>query len=49
MADYKIVLRKSAAKEIDGLQRKDRKRVVEKIRTLAEDPRPAGAKKLSGE
>lgn len=49
MADYKIVLRKSVAKEIDGLQRKDRKRIVEKILSLTADPRPLASKKLSGE
>lgn len=28
---------------------KDRRRIVAKLRTLAENPRPVGAEKLSGE
>ena len=44
---YHIVIKKSAAKEIEGLPKKDRLRVIERIRSLAQDPRPPGCKKLS--
>lgn len=44
---YHIVIKKSAAKEIEGLPKKDRIRVIERIRGLAEDPRPLGCQKLS--
>ena len=44
---YRIVIKKSAAKEIEGLPKKDRLRMIERIRGLAEDPRPVGCKKLS--
>ena len=44
---YRIVIKKSAAKEIEALPQKDRLRVIERIRALAEDPRPSGCKKLS--
>ena len=50
MAKYKILVKASAAKEIQNITtRKDRRRVVEKIRRLADDPRPDGCEKLSGQ
>ena len=49
MASYKLVIKRSAAKEIESIgQKKTRRRVVEKIRALAENPRPHGCEKLSG-
>lgn len=44
-----IVIKKSAAKELQSVPgKKDRQRIVERIRALAGDPRPSGAEKLSG-
>ena len=48
MGSYSLRLKRSAAKEIEALPRKDRARITERIRTLSEDPRPAGSTKLSG-
>ena len=49
MASYKVVINKSAAKELQDIPgRKDRQRLVERIRRLVENPRPMGAEKLSG-
>ena len=48
MASYNVRIKKSAAKEIEDLPKKDRQRVVEKIQNLAEDPRPFGVEKLAG-
>ena len=48
MASYKIFLKPSAAKELEALPKADRVRVVERIRTLSENPRPMGCEKLSG-
>lgn len=48
MASYSVVIRRSAAKELEELELTDRRRVVERIRSLAEDPRPPGCEKLSG-
>jgi mRNA interferase RelE/StbE len=49
VASYKVVLKKSAAKELQDIAgKKDRQRLVERIRWLAESPRPMGAEKLSG-
>ena len=50
MAKYKILIKAAAAKEIAGIPtRKDRRKVVEKIRKLGDDPRPRGCEKLSGQ
>jgi len=49
VAKYKLRIKKSAAKELEAISRKaDRQRIVARIRTLADNPRPAGCKKLSG-
>jgi len=49
MANYKIEIKKSAAKEISKLPKVSIKRIVNKIQTLSDDPRPNGCKKLSGD
>ena len=49
MAKFEILIKRSAAKEIEAISRKkDRQRIVRKIRQLAENPRPPGCQKLSG-
>ena len=49
MASYKLVIKKSAAKELENVAgKKDRERLVARIRGLAANPRPAGAEKPSG-
>ena len=49
MASYKIEIKRSAAKELEQLPPKDRARVATRIQSLAADPRPPGAEKLSGQ
>ena len=47
---YRVEIKRSAAKEIEDIGRlKDRQRVVARIMRLAEDPRPPGCTKLSGQ
>lgn len=48
MASYSVLIKRSAAKELEGLELNDRRGVVDRIRSLAEDPRPRGCEKLSG-
>lgn len=49
MASYRLVIKRSAAKEIESIDlKKTRRRVVERIQALAENPRPSGCEKLSG-
>ncbi len=49
MAPYSVLITKSAAKELEALPKKDRVRIISRIRDLARDPRPFGAEKLSGD
>ena len=49
MASFKVLIKSSAAKEIEALPRKDRSRIATKIEGLAGNPRPPGSEKLSGE
>lgn len=48
MANYKLQIKPSAAKELEGLPINDRRRIVERVTALAKEPRPAGCEKLSG-
>ena len=49
MARFEILIKRSAAKEIEAISRKkDRQPILQEIRQLAEDPRPPGCQKLSG-
>ena len=49
MANYRLEIKRSAAKELEAVPAKDRGRVAARIQALAADPRPAGAEKLSGQ
>ena len=49
MAGYRLLIKASAAKEIEAVGTKaDRQRVVERIQALAVDPRAHGSEKLAG-
>ncbi len=48
MAAYKIFIKKSAARELEELGKKELPKVLERIVALAENPRPMGAEKLAG-
>ena len=48
MASYSLFLKRSAAKELESVASKDRRRIVDRIQTLATEPRPPGIEKLSG-
>jgi len=47
MAKYRITIKKSAAKELKAIPTKDLRRIVKRIGSLAENPRPPGSQKLS--
>jgi len=50
VARYKILIKPSAVKEIESiLNKKDRQRIVARIAKLADNPRPKGCEKLTGE
>lgn len=45
---YSIEIKASAAREIEDLPTVDRRRVVERIGALTNEPRPRGCEKLAG-
>jgi mRNA interferase RelE/StbE len=48
MASYELVFKKSVAKDLRAFPGADIKRIMQRIRELAENPRPPGCEKLSG-
>ena len=46
---YRVEIAPSAQRELSKLPRNVQKRIDERIRALAENPRPAGSRKLEGE
>ena len=50
MAQYRLLIKPSAVKDIEAIPlKRDRQRLVERIGKLAEDPRPFGSEKISGQ
>lgn len=49
MASYSLHIKPSAAKELEALPLKNRRRIVARIQGLAAKPRPHGSEKLTGE
>ena len=49
MASYRVLLKRSAVKELEVLPLTDRRRIAGKIQRLERDPRPPGVEKLSGQ
>ncbi len=49
MANYKILIKPSAKKELEKLPKKDLQKIVVKIKNLSSEPRPEGSEKLSAD
>jgi mRNA interferase RelE/StbE len=49
VASYKLLIKPSAARELEALPAQGRTRMVAKIEGLANNPRPPASEKLSGE
>ena len=49
MADYAVIVARSARKELEDLDSNLVNRIFPKIEALANEPRPAGCRKLKGE
>ena len=49
MASYELKFKKSVARDLRSFPKQDVKRIMQRIRSLADDPRPAGCEKLSGQ
>ncbi|HWM29577.1 MAG TPA: type II toxin-antitoxin system RelE/ParE family toxin [Woeseiaceae bacterium] len=49
MASYRLRVKKSAIKDLEAIPtRADRRRIVKRVESLADNPRPKGVQKLSG-
>ena len=50
MAKYRLLIKPSAVKELEAIPgKRERRRLLERISRLAEEPRPQGCEKLSGQ
>lgn len=49
MAKYKLVFKKSVAKDLRPIPNKDIARILQRMEELQENPRPVGSEKLSGQ
>jgi mRNA interferase RelE/StbE len=49
MASYELAFKKSVARDLRVFPKQDVKRIMQRIRSLADDPRPAGCEKLSSQ
>ena len=49
MARFRLVFKRSVAKDLRGIPNRDLKRILRRIEALQDDPRPTGCEKLSGQ
>ena len=49
MARYELKFKASVAKDLRGIPKADVRRILARIETLRDDPRPPGAEKLAGQ
>ncbi|MET0498328.1 MAG: type II toxin-antitoxin system RelE/ParE family toxin [Steroidobacteraceae bacterium] len=49
MASYELLFKKSVARDLRPFPKQDVKRILQRIRALADEPRPPGCEKLSGQ
>ncbi len=49
MARYSVLIKPSAAKELEKVPVEQRRRIATRILSLAENPRPYGCEKLTGD
>jgi mRNA interferase RelE/StbE len=49
MAGYKLFFKESVQKDFQDVPQKDLKRILNRIKALAKNPRPPGCEKLTGQ
>ena len=49
MADFRILYRESVWKDLRPIPKRDLSRILDRISSLGQDPRPPGSQKLSGQ
>ncbi len=48
MAAYKVFFKRSVEKDFESIPKKDLRKILARIESLTEDPRPSGSEKLTG-
>ncbi len=49
MAAYRVFFKESVEKDLRGIPKEDLRKILDRIGLLAENPRPPGAEKLTGQ
>jgi mRNA interferase RelE/StbE len=49
MAEYRVFFRVSVEKDLIAIPKSDLKKILQRIKTLSENPRPPGCEKLTGQ
>ena len=49
MAGYRVFFKSSVEKDFAGIPKKDLMRILDRIKNLESNPRPAGSEKLTGQ
>jgi mRNA interferase RelE/StbE len=49
MGKYRVVFRKSVARDLRSIPNRDLRKILATLESLAEEPRPSGIEKLSGQ
>ncbi len=49
MASYRLTFKKSVTKDFRSISKNDVARILKRLEALADDPRPVGSEKLSGQ
>jgi mRNA interferase RelE/StbE len=49
MAGYRVFFKSSVEKDFSAIPKKDVKRILNRIKTLEDNPRPTGCEKLTGQ
>ncbi len=49
MAAYSVFFKESVQKDLDGIPKKDLRKILSRIKSLAADPHPPGCEKLTGQ
>ncbi len=49
MAEYRVFFKRSVEKDFGSIPKKDVKKILNRIKTLEDNPRPPGCEKLAGQ
>jgi mRNA interferase RelE/StbE len=49
VASYRLLVTRSAAKELERVTDRERRKIAHRVQSLAADPRPHGVEKLTGQ